>query len=86
VELMLLLLGPQNGLLYHPWRENDNECGAVSGMTIGKGNRSTRRKPAPVPLSPPQIPHDLTQAPTQAAVIRNLQLITWTKAWSNGSS
>jgi hypothetical protein len=29
-------------------------------MLIGKGNRSTRRKSAPVPLYPPQIPHDLT--------------------------
>jgi hypothetical protein len=28
------------------------------GMRIGRGNRSTRRKPAPVPLHPPQIPHD----------------------------
>jgi hypothetical protein len=27
----------------------DDECGAVSGI-IGRGNRSTRRKPAPVPL------------------------------------
>jgi hypothetical protein len=24
-----------------------------------RGNRTTRRKPAPVPLCPPQIPHDL---------------------------
>jgi hypothetical protein len=32
---------------------------AVGGMRIGRGNRSTPRKPAPVPLSPPQIPHDL---------------------------
>jgi hypothetical protein len=29
-------------------------------MRIGRGNRSTRGKPAPVPLCPPQIPHDLT--------------------------
>jgi hypothetical protein len=27
-------------------------------MKIGKGNRSTRRKLAPAPLCPPQIPHD----------------------------
>jgi hypothetical protein len=27
-----------------------------------RGNKSTRRKPAPVPLRPPQIPHDLTHA------------------------
>jgi hypothetical protein len=31
--------------------------GEVSGMMIGRGNRSTRRKPAPVSLCPPQTPH-----------------------------
>jgi hypothetical protein len=31
----------------------------ICGM-IGRGNRSTQRNPAPVPLCPPQIPHDLT--------------------------
>jgi hypothetical protein len=39
---------------------DDDECGAVGGMRIGRGNRSTRKKPAPVSLCPPQIPHDLT--------------------------
>jgi hypothetical protein len=34
--------------------------GEFGGMMIGGGNRSTRRKPAPVPLCPPQISHDLT--------------------------
>jgi hypothetical protein len=29
-----------------------NEYGAVGGMKIGRGNRITRRKQAPVPLSP----------------------------------
>jgi hypothetical protein len=47
------------GLLYHP-RLIDDDYGAVGGMRIGRINRSTRRKPAPVPLCPPQIPHDLT--------------------------
>jgi hypothetical protein len=28
----------------------------IGGMMIGKGNRSTRRKPAPVPLCPSHIP------------------------------
>jgi hypothetical protein len=28
-------------------------------MRTGRGSRSTRRKPAPVPIRPPQIPHDL---------------------------
>jgi hypothetical protein len=38
----------------------DYEDGEFGGMMIGRGNRSTRRKPAPVPLCPPQIPHDVT--------------------------
>jgi hypothetical protein len=31
--------------------------GEIGGMMIGRGNRSTRRKPAPVPLCSPQTPH-----------------------------
>jgi hypothetical protein len=27
----------------------DDECGAIGGLRIGRGNRSTRRKPVPVP-------------------------------------
>jgi hypothetical protein len=50
------------GLLYQP-RMIDDAYGAVGGMMIGRGNRSTRRKPAPVPLCPPQIPHDLGSTP-----------------------
>jgi hypothetical protein len=30
--------------------------GAIGGMKIGRGNRSTLRKPAPAPLCPPQNP------------------------------
>jgi hypothetical protein len=33
---------------------------AVRWIDIGRGNWSTRRKPAPVPLCPPQIPHYFT--------------------------
>jgi hypothetical protein len=33
-------------------------------VEIGRGNRSTCRKPAPAPLCPPQIPHDQTRART----------------------
>jgi hypothetical protein len=36
-----------------------HDYGLVGGMTIGRGNRRTRRKPAPVLFSPPQIPYDL---------------------------
>jgi hypothetical protein len=39
----------------------DFDDGEISGLS-GRGNRSTRRKPAPVPLSPPQTPH---AAPTR---------------------
>jgi hypothetical protein len=35
---------------------------ALDGMKTGRGKGSTRRKPAPVPLCPPQIPHNLTWA------------------------
>jgi hypothetical protein len=36
----------------------DYDDGDIGGMMIGRRNRSTRRKPAPVPLCPPQISHD----------------------------
>jgi hypothetical protein len=35
-----------------------NECGTVGGMRIDMENRRTLRKPAPVPLRSPQIPHE----------------------------
>jgi hypothetical protein len=38
----------------------DYEGGEFGGMMIGKGNRGTRRKPAPMPLCSPQISHELT--------------------------
>jgi hypothetical protein len=41
------------GLLYEPRMIDDDDCGAVGGMKIGRGNRSTRSKPAPAPLCPP---------------------------------
>jgi hypothetical protein len=37
------------GLLYQPRIIDDDDYGAFGGMRIGRGNRSTRRKPAPVP-------------------------------------
>jgi hypothetical protein len=49
--------------MIHDDDDDDDECGAVGGMRIGKGNRSTWRKPAPVPLCPPQIPNDLGSNP-----------------------
>jgi hypothetical protein len=37
---------------------DEGDCGAIGGMKISRGNRSTWRKPAPAPLCPPQIPLD----------------------------
>jgi hypothetical protein len=45
-------------VLYQPRVIGDGVCGEIGGMKIGRGNRSTRRKPAPAPLYPPQISHD----------------------------
>jgi hypothetical protein len=52
-----------------------DDDGEFGGMKIGRGNRSTQRKPAPAPLSPPQIPLDQTLARTQAAAVGS-QLLT----------
>jgi hypothetical protein len=41
-------------LLTAPGECDDDEVGGMNGF--GRGNRSTRRKPAPTPLCPPQIP------------------------------
>jgi hypothetical protein len=60
---------PLFGLLYQPRMIDDDKYGAVGGMRIDKGNRSTRRKPAPVPLCSSQIPHDLTWDRTRAAAM-----------------
>jgi hypothetical protein len=49
-------------------------------MRIGRGNGSPRRKPAPVPLRPPEIWHDLTRTRTQAATLGSRRLTTWAMA------
>jgi hypothetical protein len=71
-----LVRRPLIGLFYQP-RMIDDECGAVGVMRIGRGNRSTRRNAAPVPLCPPQIPHDLTWARTTAAAVGRQRLTAW---------
>jgi hypothetical protein len=48
--------------------DDDGDSGAVGGMQIGSGNRSTRRKLAAVPVCP-QIPHDLTWTRIDAAAV-----------------
>jgi hypothetical protein len=55
---------------------------SIGGMRIGRRNRSTRRKPAPVPLCPPQIQHELTWARTRAGAVGIRRLTAWVMARS----
>jgi hypothetical protein len=72
-----LVRRPLIGLLYQPRMTCDDECGAVGGMRIDRGNRSTRRKPAPVPLYPLQTARDLTWTRTRVAAVVNGRLTAW---------
>jgi hypothetical protein len=50
----------------------DYDNGEIGGM-IARENGSTRRKPAPVPLCPPQTPH-AAHTRTRAAAVGNQRL------------
>jgi hypothetical protein len=50
----------------------DYDDGEIGEM-IGRGNRSTRRKPAPVLLCPPQTPH-AARTRTRAAAVGSQRL------------
>jgi hypothetical protein len=62
---------PTIALLYLLRTMDDDECGAVGGMVV-RGNSSTRRKPAPGPLCPPQIPLNLTRGAVGEMVVRGI--------------
>jgi hypothetical protein len=57
----------------------DYDDGEFGGIKIGRGNRSTRRKPAPAPLCTPQIPLE-NRARTRAAAVGSRQLTAWAMA------
>jgi hypothetical protein len=59
------------------------QYGTDGRMRIGRGNRSTRRKPAQVLLRPPQIPHDLTWDRVLAAAVGSRRLSYGTALGSN---
>jgi hypothetical protein len=46
-------------------------------MKIGRGNRSSLRKPAPAPFCPPQIPHYQTRVWTRSAAVGSQRLTAW---------
>jgi hypothetical protein len=77
VRLSPLGTAATTGLLYQPQMIDDDDCGAIGAMKIGRGSRSTRRKPAPAPLCPPQIPHDQTRARTRVAAVESHRLTAW---------
>jgi hypothetical protein len=63
--------GHQWPIVPDPGDYNDGEIGGM----IGRGNLSTRRKLAPVPLCPPQTPH-AAWTRTRAAAVGSLRLTT----------
>jgi hypothetical protein len=71
-EWVHLVHRPLIGLMYQP--RMIDEYREFGGMRIGRGNQSTRRISAPVPLCPPEIPHDLTWVRTRAAAVRTWRL------------
>jgi hypothetical protein len=58
----------------------DYDDGEFAGMKIGRGIQSTRRKPAPASLCPPQIPLEETRARTRAAAAGSQWLTAWAMA------
>jgi hypothetical protein len=58
----------------------DYDDGEFGGMKIGRENWSTRRKPIPAPLCPPQIPLDQTRDRTRAAAVGSQRLTAWAMA------
>jgi hypothetical protein len=66
-----------NGSFVHP----PDDIGIIwssGGMILTTKNLRTRRKPVPVPLCPPQVPHGLTWARTRASAVR----CRWQPAWA----
>jgi hypothetical protein len=72
-------------ILYQSRMMDDDECGAVGGMS-GRGNRSIRRKPTSMPFYLPQITHHLTRARTRVVAVGNRWLIPATNIISYGTA
>jgi hypothetical protein len=74
VRMSALGTAATTGLLYQTQMIDDGDCGAIAGIKIGRGNRSTRRKPAPTALWAPQTPHDQPRTRTPTAAVGSQQL------------
>jgi hypothetical protein len=79
-ETVHLVLRRLFGLFYQPQIiDDDDDCAANGKIKIGRRNRSSRRKPAPLPLCPPQILYDLTRARTLGTATNRLSYGTAVK-------
>jgi hypothetical protein len=74
-------VGVQTGSTWHVGQfwpiipaPGDCDDGEFGEIKIGRGNRSTRRKPTLAPLCPPQIPLDKTRARKRAAAVGSQRL------------
>jgi hypothetical protein len=76
-----LIRRPLINLSYQP--RKGGEYWTLGEMIIGRGNRSTRSKPAPVPLCPSQILHYLIWDRTRAVAVWSRQLATPALSHSN---
>jgi hypothetical protein len=74
VRLSPLSIAATTDILYQSQMIDDGDCGAIGGMKIGRGNRSTWRKPVRAPLGQPYIPHDHTGPRSRAAVLESQSL------------
>jgi hypothetical protein len=81
VESSPLLLRPFIGLLYQLWMTDCDDCVEAVRLNECKRNRSTRKNPAPVPLRPPQIPHDMTRNQTRATGVESWRITVCATAW-----
>lgn len=53
----------------HHWVQMTHEYGAGGGMRTGRGNQSTWKKSASMPLRPSQTPHDQSWDQAQATAL-----------------
>jgi hypothetical protein len=87
-DCVQIVLRPQFGLFYQPQMIDDGDCGAFGGMLIGRGNRSTRRKPAPSATLSTTNPTWPDWAWTWAAAVGSRRLTPWAMvrpSWNNWS-
>jgi hypothetical protein len=68
-----------NGPIVHP--QVIYEYGALVEWYWQGKPEELGEKPVPVPLSPPQIPHGLTRARTQASAVGGRLITVWVMAW-----